>query len=852
MPPLPEQPGLLFVAAALLPLAAFALLLLAACAAALLRPYREADAVAPAYRLLGGDAPGRTPAYVALAAAAGSLLLALSGAALFALDQSELRDRETAAAAPAEEELALPQSRQQKAKQDDAVRGLRVYRLYFDRRWAGSVEWLRLYPSGVPDPDRAVALRVGFRVDGLTVPLFALVTLVALLAQAFALGYLRQELAPEVTDHEVVTDDGPLRRRGRYGSFFLYASLLAGAVLGLLLADNLLLAFAGWQLAGAAAYFLIAFYRERFGAAQAAAKTFLVGRVGDAGFLAALSLLWVYFGTLNFDEMFTLARAPRRDAHGERVELAGRLVRVAEVENGPDGRTVAIAPDDGPLVLLMPHNGHVHADDVAPLDEGGEGRGPTRNVVYGVKDLPRPQDFGAVPYWLLTAAGLGLVAAAAARAAQVPLHVWLPDAAEAPAPAGALVHAAAFAPAGVYLLARCYPLLTPAALLAAAYCGALTLLVCASVAAAKADVKRVLAYTAGGQLGLMTLGLGVGGWAAGLTHLVVHGCAMALLFLGAGSVIYACHNVQDLRRMGGLLGRLPVTGWSMLVGVLVLSGAPLLSGWYSKGAVQAAAFGFAAEHRGHALLFVLPLAASGLAAFALFRLWFLAFAGAPRDARVHQHAAESPLLAAPLVVLAVLAAAVAWPGWGEPGFPEGQLRSAEPASVAADFGAEAAAAGRYHALATGLTLGAAALGALFAALLYVYRVWDPEETRTEFPRVHALLMRRWYFNELYRRTVVRPVLAAAAGCRAVDLYVLDGAGMLLARGWQWLSRWAGRFDRKVVDGLADGVGAAVSRASAATGGLQTGSLRGYALWLVLAAAGVFVALMYVVTVVARG
>src|SRR5205085_2312815 len=157
----------------------------------------------------------------------------------------------------------------------------------------------------------------------------------------------------------------------------------------------------------------------------------------------------------------------------------------------------------------------------------------------------------------------------------------------------------------------------------------------------------------------------------------------------------------------------------------------------SKGAVQAAALGFAAEHRGHALLFVLPLAASGLTAFALFRLWFLAFAGAPRDTRVVEHAAESTPLAAPLVVLAVLAGAVAWPGW-----------------------------------------------------------------------------------------------ATAAACRALDGYVLDGAGLLLARGWRRLARWAGRFDRKVVGGLADGAGAAVSRAGAAAGAVQTGSLRGSALWLV--------------------
>src|SRR5258708_5087391 len=175
------------------------------------------------------------------------------------------------------------------------------------------------------------------------------------------------------------------------------------------------------------------------------------------------------------------------------------------------------------------------------------------------------------------------------------------------------------------------------------------------------DIKKVLAYSTVSQLGYMMLALGVGGWAAGLFHLITHAFFKALLFLGSGSVIYGCHHEQDMMKMGGLYKKMKITALTMLMGVLAISGIPLFSGWYSKDAIIAQAAGYAYVHREHALLFILPLATAGITTFYMFRMWLMTFTGKPRDQHVHDHAHESPwMMTTPLVILAVLSVAVAW------------------------------------------------------------------------------------------------------------------------------------------------------------------------------------------------
>src|SRR5436305_2219210 len=290
----------------------------------------------------------------------------------------------------------------------------------------------------------------------------------------------------------------------------------------------------------------------------------------------------------------------------------------------------------------------------------------------------------------LDIAALLIFCGAAAKSAQFPLHVLLPDAMEGPTPVSALIHAATMVAAGVYLVGRCFPLFTAEALLVIAYTGAITLFVAATIAIVMTDIKKVLAYSTVSQLGYMMLALGVGGWVAGLFHLITHAFFKALLFLCSGSVIYGCHHEQEMTKMGGLYPKMKITALTMLMGVLAIAGIPLFSGWYSKDAIVAQAFGYAYVHREHALLFLLPMATAGITTFYMFRMWFMTFAGPPRDEHVYEHAHESPwLMTLPLVTLAFFSVIVAW-GWpiwdAEKSAMEGHLHHSQPFGVMADFG----------------------------------------------------------------------------------------------------------------------------------------------------------------------
>jgi NADH-quinone oxidoreductase subunit L len=362
----------------------------------------------------------------------------------------------------------------------------------------------------------------------------------------------------------------------------------------------------------------------------------------------------------------------------------------------------------------------------------------------------------------------------------------------------------------------------------------------------------------------MMLALGVGGWVAGLFHLVTHACFKALLFLGSGSVIYGCHHEQDMLKMGGLYEKMKITALTMLMGTLAICGMPLFSGWYSKDAVLASAIGFAHLHRQHALLFILPLATAGLTAFYMFRMWLLTFTGEPRDQHVHEHAHESPpLMTVPLVVLAVLSVAVAWgaPPWDPLASElEKTIHHAQPESVIADFGpvpelgetwegpirpydtTERYWAHHFHHFSGNLTLLVVVIGIVFSFLMYYYRVFDPAEPKEQFPAVHAFLSHKWYFDEIYSVVVVRPVLVVAHWLKAFDLKVIDGLIHLVARLAVGVSKWDGIFDRNVIDGLVNVIGNTTYAVGAGIRRMQTGFLRSYVLFLVLAAVGIFVVL----------
>jgi NADH-quinone oxidoreductase subunit L len=473
-----------------------------------------------------------------------------------------------------------------------------------------------------------------------------------------------------------------------------------------------------------------------------------------------------------------------------------------------------------------------------------------------------------MPTWLLVVAGLGIFLGCVGKSAQFPLQVWLPDAMEGPTPVSALIHAATMVAAGVYLVGRCYPLFTTEVLLVIAYTGALTLFVAATIAIVMTDIKKVLAYSTVSQLGYMMLGLGVGGWVAGLFHLITHAFFKALLFLGSGSVIYGCHHEQEMTKMGGLRAKMPITAYTMLIGVLAIMGIPLFSGWYSKDSILAQAMGFSLVHNEHFLLFLLPLITAGITTFYMLRMWFLTFTGKPRDEHVYEHARESPwVMTVPLIALAFFSIVVAW-GWpvwdAEASALEGHIHHAQYESIRADFGVVAELEGltwqgqstkdlnvneRYqahvsHGLAGNLALGIVLLGLVFAALMYYYRVLDPDEAKEQFPAVHDFLTHKWYFDEVYSALLVRPALTVAGWCRWFDTRVIDGTVDTAARWIVNTARGSGRFDLGIIDGLANLTASVVQGVGRWLRTLQTGYIRSYVLFLVLAAIGIWVLLTF--------
>ncbi|TMI85360.1 MAG: NADH-quinone oxidoreductase subunit L, partial [Bacillati bacterium ANGP1] len=332
-------------------------------------------------------------------------------------------------------------------------------------------------------------LTVGFVVDPLSAVMTAMVGVVASMITIYSVGYMEGD--------------------PRFSRFFAYLSLFQFSMLFLVLADNFLFIYAGWELVGLCSYLLIGFWFERPAAARAALKAFVTTRVGDFSMMIGILILFLHTGTLSFTGVF----------HGI---AAGRI--------------------GGPLLTLA------------------------AVLVFG----------GAV-----------------GKSAQIPLHVWLPDAMEGPTPVSALIHAATMVAAGVYLVARTYPLFLQSpgheALMVVAYVGGITAIVAATMGVVEDDIKRVLAYSTMSQLGYMLMGLGVLGYTAGMFHLITHAFFKALLFLGAGSVIHAVAT-NNMKEMGGLARAMPVTFWTFLVATLALTGIPPFSGFFSKDAILLAAY----------------------------------------------------------------------------------------------------------------------------------------------------------------------------------------------------------------------------------------------------------------------
>jgi NADH-quinone oxidoreductase subunit L len=427
---------------------------------------------------------------------------------------------------------------------------------------------------------------------------------------------------------------------------------------------------------------------------------------------------------------------------------------------------------------------------------------------------------GQDPGWtggVVTVIGLCLLLGAAGKSAQLPLYIWLPDAMEGPTPVSALIHAATMVTAGVYMIARMHVLFnhSPFALGVVATVGAATAIFAATIALAQNDIKRVLAYSTISQLGYMFMACGVAAYSAAIFHLMTHAFFKALLFLAAGAVIHSLGGEQDLRKMGGLWKKLPVTFAVTTVGVLAIAGFPPFAGFFSKDAILYAAFLQGPNGR---LLWAVGVVTALLTSFYMFRLWTMAFMGKPRgdDAVLH----ESPWsMRGPLLILALLSVCGGWIGIERAGGWLNMERfTGFLAPVVGARGAEGGSA-QLELTLSAVAVGVALVGWLLAYLFYRERSTIPARVAGALPHSYKLLANKYYVDELYGAAVVKPLLGVSRYFLGwvVEVALLGGIASLLAGG----ARFAGAILQY----------------------WQSGNLRSYAAWLTAGAAAVLLFLL---------
>ena len=589
-----------------------------------------------------------------------------------------------------------------------------------------------------------LSVQIGFLADPLSAMMLLVVAGVGFLIHIYSIGYMHG-------------DPG-------YYRFFTHLNLFMFFMLVLITANNYLLMFVGWEGVGLCSYLLIGFWFERPSAANAGKKAFVVNRVGDAGFLLGVFLIYTTFGTFTYLDIFPRAHEP----------------------------STAI----------------------------------------------------------VTAITLCLFIGAMGKSAQIPLHVWLPDAMEGPTPVSALIHAATMVTAGVYMVARSHVLyqLAPISAEFVAIIGGLTAIFAASIGLVQNDIKRVLAYSTLSQLGYMFLGAGVGAFIHAIFHLVTHAFFKGLLFLASGSVIHAMSGEQDMRKMGALSTHLPITSKVFYIGAIAIAGIPPFAGFWSKDGILADTF-----KSGHYLLWFVGVVGAFMTAFYMFRLIYMTFYGTSRvDPEVLHHVHESPpVMTVPLIILAILSV-VSGLVMGVP--PEhgwihrflgavvshGPIHTAGGIAEAAGIVEDHLEVAGLHALDYLLMLISVLVGALGWALawfMYTKRLDIPARLAERYRDLYELLLNKYWVDELYDYLFVRGTKALANLLWRFDERVLDGAvngaGHLTAQ----MSEGSGRFDLYTIDGAVNGLSRVIQFGARAFRLLQTGFVQNYVLAMVL---GLFV------------
>ncbi len=548
---------------------------------------------------------------------------------------------------------------------------------------------------------------VGFLIDQLTVVMLIVVTTCSMLIHIYSVGYMHG-------------DPG-------YYRFFSYLSLFTFSMLMLVMANNFLQLYFGWEGVGLCSYFLIGYYFNKKSASDAGKKAFIVNRFGDFGFGIGIFIIFLTFGTVYYEPVFS---------------QAGSFANASINFLGYD----------------------VH---------------------------------------LMTLIALLLFCGSVGKSAQMPLHVWLPDAMEGPTPVSALIHAATMVTAGVFLVARCSPIfsLSETALMVVALTGAVTSLFAATIGLVQNDLKRIIAYSTVSQLGYMFLACGVGAYTAGVFHLYTHAFFKALLFLCAGSVMHAMGGELNIQKMGNLKKYMPVTYITMLIASFSIAGVPGLAGFFSKDEILWLAYS-GPSHVGK-LVWLMGTFVAFLTAFYSFRLIFLTFHGKFRGTHEQEHHLhESPKsMTVPLMVLCVGAVAAGWVGiphlvgggahfteFMKPvlGHPEGHGTHAEEWMV----------------MGISVFVGFAGIG--LAYFMYILRPELPARIAQQFSAIHRVLFNKYYIDELYDFMIIRPTIWIAKN-------VLIGVT-----------------DARIIEAIVNGVPNAIAAFSSGLRRIQTGLMQHYA------------------------
>ena len=583
----------------------------------------------------------------------------------------------------------------------------------------------------------------------------------------------------------------------RYSRYFGFLGIFTFSMYGIVLSNSLFMIYMFWELVGLSSYLLIGHWWEKESAANASKKAFITNRIGDIGMFTGMLIIATVLGTFNFQLI------------GDRIQ---------------EGMWAANA-----------------------------------GMLFG----------GIDPHTLLTIAGILVFMGAVGKSAQFPLHVWLPDAMEGPTPVSALIHAATMVAAGVYLTVRIFPFLTADAMATIAFIGGFTALYAATIAITQNDIKKVLAYSTVSQLGYMIMAIGTGAYVAGFFHLVTHAMFKGALFLASGSVIHAMHHSlhhlkdhttdpQDMRNMGGLKAKMPITFAVFMVTTAAISGIPLFSGFLSKDAILAGTWAYAANvHDGWLanlhLAWLLPVfgfGAAAITAFYMFRLIFMTFYGEAKKPAIFKHIKESPkVMTVPLIILAVLSLFFVFTipsinpisdhGWFTHVVQAPETSVTTGPAFDLEHFEHALHEAHYPAMITSVII--AGLGILLSVLVYLLNKISAEKLAVRLGALYRGSYNKWYMDEFYIQGIIRPFLK---GCDAVgrfdldyyDHYLINGWGRNIKRG----SRGVGFTDDLIVDGAVNFSGIIFQWLGWTLKFVQTGKIQNYLIFVLIGAALLFV------------